>query len=217
VGGFTNWVETVVESRSAVDYRSRVSDGETASMWQSLSYGANYKAAYCLSVCPAGEEVIAPFLHDRPGFLREFVKPLQAKVETIYVQPHSDAEEYVARRFPHKRSKRVGSVLRPNSVASFASSVVHVFQPGRSRGLEATYHFCFTGEETLDCTIRISKGKITMTPGLVGVCDLIVRADSKAWVRFLRKEIGVPRLLLTRKLRLRGNPRLLVAFGRCFS
>ena len=27
-------------------------------MWQSLSYGANYRAAYCLAVCPAGEDVI---------------------------------------------------------------------------------------------------------------------------------------------------------------
>ena len=95
--------------------------------------------------------------------------------------------------------------------------MVHVSQPGRWRGLQATYHFCFSGEETLDCTIRINQGKILVTPGLVGACDLLVRADSKAWLRFLRKEIGVPRLLLTRKLRPRGNPRLLVTFGRCFS
>jgi ferredoxin len=39
------------------DFRSRVSDSENASMWQSLSFKANYKAAYCLAVCPVGEEV----------------------------------------------------------------------------------------------------------------------------------------------------------------
>jgi hypothetical protein len=26
-----------------------------------------YKAAYCLAVCPAGEEVIAPYLTDKSG------------------------------------------------------------------------------------------------------------------------------------------------------
>ena len=54
MGGFTDWVEQVADSRDARDYRSRVSDAESASMWQSLSFGANYKAAYCLAVCPAG-------------------------------------------------------------------------------------------------------------------------------------------------------------------
>src|SRR6266850_4546800 len=50
MGGFADWVEQVADSKNARDYRSRVSDPESASMWQSLSYGANYKAAYCLAV-----------------------------------------------------------------------------------------------------------------------------------------------------------------------
>ena len=62
MGGFTDWVEQIADSKSALDYRKKVADTESASMWQSLSFGANYKAAYCLSVCPAGEEVIGPFL-----------------------------------------------------------------------------------------------------------------------------------------------------------
>ena len=33
--------------------------------WQSLSYGPNYNAAYCLAVCPAGEDVIGPYLADK--------------------------------------------------------------------------------------------------------------------------------------------------------
>ena len=43
-------------------FRPRGSDGETKSMWQSLSFKPGYKAAYCISVCPAGEDVISPFL-----------------------------------------------------------------------------------------------------------------------------------------------------------
>ena len=71
MGGFTDWVEQIADSKNALDYRKKVADTESASMWQSLSFGANYKAAYCLSVCPAGEEVIGPFLTNkaeyRPG------------------------------------------------------------------------------------------------------------------------------------------------------
>ena len=92
MGGFGDWVENVVESRDALDYRRRVSDSETASMWQSLGFGPNYKAAYCMAVCPAGDDVIGPFLDDRKGFLKTVVNPLQAKEETLYVVPGSDAQ-----------------------------------------------------------------------------------------------------------------------------
>src|SRR5690349_3957038 len=54
MGGFVDWVETVADSKNGLDYRRRVKDSETVSMWQSLSFGANYKAAYCMAVCPAG-------------------------------------------------------------------------------------------------------------------------------------------------------------------
>jgi hypothetical protein len=37
MGGFTDWVEQVADSRSARDYRQRVSDAESASIWQSPS------------------------------------------------------------------------------------------------------------------------------------------------------------------------------------
>ena len=86
-------------------------------MWQSLAFGPNYKAAYCLSVCPAGEEVIEPFLETAREFLRDVVKPLQQKEETVYVVASSDAEAHVARRFPAKKTKRVSNGLRPRTIA----------------------------------------------------------------------------------------------------
>jgi Fe-S-cluster-containing hydrogenase component 2 len=119
MGGFTDWVEQVADSKNARDYRRRVSDAESASMWQSLSYGANYKSAYCLAVCPAGEDVIGPFLADRKTHLKEIVRPLQEKEETIYVTKNSDAEDHVAKRFPHKKIKHVGNSLRPNTIEVF--------------------------------------------------------------------------------------------------
>lgn len=112
MGGFTDWVQTVADSADGDDFRSRVSDSENASMWQSLSFKANYKAAYCLAVCPAGEEVIEPYLDDRKGFMDLVLKPLQEKVETLYVLPDSDAEAHAVKRYPHKPVKRVGSGIR---------------------------------------------------------------------------------------------------------
>jgi ferredoxin len=51
--GFGDWVENVASSSGPADYRGRVSDPETVSMWQSLAFSPQYKAAYCVSVCPA--------------------------------------------------------------------------------------------------------------------------------------------------------------------
>jgi ferredoxin len=99
MSGFVDWVQTVADSDDAADYRSRVTDAETVSMWQSLSF----KAAYCMAVCPAGEDVIGPWLHDRRTFLAEVVRPLQHKEETIYVTADSPAGDHVTRHFPHKQ------------------------------------------------------------------------------------------------------------------
>src|ERR1700744_1456451 len=52
MSGFIDWVETISESRTRLDYRRRVNDPESISMWQSLSFSPNYKAAYCMAVCP---------------------------------------------------------------------------------------------------------------------------------------------------------------------
>lgn len=111
--GFTDWVQTVADSRDAADYRGRVSDAETVSMWQSLSFEADYKAAYCMAVCPAGEEVIGPWLDDRSRFTAEVVRPLQRKEETVYVTADSPAGDHAARRFPHKTVKVVDNGLAP--------------------------------------------------------------------------------------------------------
>jgi Fe-S-cluster-containing hydrogenase component 2 len=112
MGGFTDWVQTIADSEDAADFRSRVSDSENASMWQSLSFKPNYKAAYCLAVCPAGEEVIEPYLDDRKNFMDLVLKPLQDKQETLYVLPNSAAEAHARRRYPHKQVKIVDSGIR---------------------------------------------------------------------------------------------------------
>jgi Fe-S-cluster-containing hydrogenase component 2 len=107
MSGFTDWAATVADSEDGADFRSRVTESENASMWQSLSFKANYKAAYCMAVCPAGEDVLGPYLEDRKEFMNTVLRPLQDKEETIYVTPGSPAKQHVERRFPKKSVKVV--------------------------------------------------------------------------------------------------------------
>ena len=60
-----------------------------------------------------------------------------------------------------------------------------------------------------DKSIRV--GTATKGPP---TCDLT--ADGETWLGFLAKERSLLWALLRRKIRIKGSPRLLVAFGKCF-
>ncbi|MGB0715860.1 MAG: 4Fe-4S binding protein, partial [Phycisphaerae bacterium] len=216
MGGFGDWVENIANSRNALDYRKKVSDAETVSMWQSLSFESNYKAAYCLAVCPAGEDVISPFKDNKKEFKTEILKPLLDKEEKIYVVPGSDAEDYVAKRFPHKEIRQVGNGLRARSIEGLLKAMPHVFQRDKSEGLNATFHFKFTGRERVDATVTIRDRKLEVHEGHIGKADMKVTADSETWIGFLAKEKSLLWSLLTFRIRLKGSPKLLLAFGKCF-
>jgi hypothetical protein len=38
-----------------------------------------------MAVCPAGEDVIGPYLNDKKRHLEEVVRPLQERAEPVYV------------------------------------------------------------------------------------------------------------------------------------
>ncbi len=216
MGGFADWAEQLAESRSGLDFRGRVPRAETVSTWQSLAFGPNYKSGYCVSVCPAGSDVIGPFREDRGGFLREVVEPLREKAETVYVVPGSDAEAHVARRFPHKKARKVRGTLLPRTIGGFLDGIRHTFQRKQSEGLDATYHFTFTGREPRLATVVIRDGAIEVHDAHQGRPDLRLTADGDTWLGFLAKERSLIWALLRRKIRIQGPPRLLAAFGRCF-
>ena len=189
---------------------------EQVSMWQSLAFGPNYKSGNCIAVCPAGEDVIGPYLDDRGGFVNEVVKPLQQNTEAVYVVPNSDAEAHVSKRFPHKRVRQVRGSLLPTTVAGFLLGIRITFQRDQSAGLNAVYHFTFTGAESAQATVTIREKTIDVQNGLVGRADCAVTADSATWLGFLRKEKNIVWAILRRKVRVKGKLNLLPAFGRCF-
>lgn len=216
LGNFTDFVDAVVESKSMTDYRKRFSDGETTSMWQSLSFKPGYKAAYCLAVCPAGEDAINPFLEDRPGYVEEVLKPLQDKKETLYVLPGSDAEEYARNRFPHKEQKRVRRSISLASVETFLVSLPLSFQRGRAKGLNATFQFTFTGPEEITAAVKIAHQKIEVRRGPAEEADVRITADAKTWLKVMNRQYSMINAIVLRKIRVKGDMRLFRAFGRCF-
>ncbi|MFN8671753.1 MAG: SCP2 sterol-binding domain-containing protein [Candidatus Sericytochromatia bacterium] len=216
MGGFNDWVENIAESKNRFDYRKKVSDSESISMWQSLAFGSNYKAAYCMSVCPAGENIINEYMENKKAFIEDIVKPLQKKEETLYVVKGSDAESYALKKFPNKKIKNIHNGLFAKSIKSLISSMPIVFQKTPSLGLDAIYNFTFTGNENVKINITIKDQKITIKEGLKEQSDLNIVADSKTWLKFLRKEKNLFWAIATGKIKFRGNIKLLQDFGKCF-
>jgi ferredoxin len=216
LGGFQNWVEQLTDSRNHVDYRHRVTDSETISMWQNLAIGAQTQCDRCVAVCPAGEESVGEYLDDRKKYVHRYVKSFVELQETVYVVKGSDAEQHVTTSFPAKKPKRISNGIRPLSAKGFLESLPIAFQPNQSEGLDASYHFTFTGDENLEGTVLIRDKSIEVKEGLMGHPDLHVTADSRVWLDFLAREKNLIWALLTRKIRFKGPPKLMKAFAGCF-
>jgi putative sterol carrier protein len=90
------------------------------------------------------------------------------------------------------------------------------FQRNQSEGLNATYHFTFTGEENCIGTATIRDKKIEVHDGHLGDPDFHLTADSRTWVEFLAKEKNMLWAILTRKIRTKGPMKLMLAFAKCF-
>ena len=104
----------------------------------------------------------------------------------------------------------------PRTIAGFLSGMQHTFQREQSLGLNAVYHFKFTGREPRTATVVIREKTLQVHEGHQGTANLRLTADSETWLGFLAKERNLPWALLRRKIKIKGSPRLLIAFGKCF-
>ena len=216
LGGFQNWVEQIVAAKDQGDYRRRVSDNETISMWQNLAMGSQTRCDRCMAVCPAGKDAVGEYLEDRKAYIDRTVKRFVDIEETIYTIKGSDAEQHVKSKFPLKNIKHISNGIRPTTAAIFLESMPLAFQPGQSEGLDAVFHFTFCGDESLQATVTIRDKKLTVEAGHSGKPDLHLTADSRTWTRFLAKEAGILPALLTRKFKIKGSAKLMGAFAKCF-
>jgi hypothetical protein len=109
---------------------------------------------------------------------------------------------FVARHFPHKKTKQVSNGLAgQGTIRAFLRGLNLVFQRGKSEGLNAIYHFTFTGQEEVKATVVIHDKKVEVSDGHNGTPDFQLTADSNTWLRFLRKEnsglVSSPARLMT--------------------
>jgi epoxyqueuosine reductase QueG len=215
--GFSDFVESAVESKDKHEFRDRVALSETVATWQSLANEPSYKAAYCIAVCPAGEDVLGGWVDRKADHLREVVRPLTDKVEDVYAVAGSDAAAYVTRRFPKKRLRIITSSLRPTSARGFFRGLPLTFQRGPAQGLAATFHFDLTGEDAARGTVRIADGKLEVIEDeLAGQADVTVQAATPVWLDIVSKRRSPVLAVLSRRLRVRGDRALLDRFAACF-
>lgn len=161
--GFEDWVHTIADATDADSYRSKFTGEETRSMWQSLGFGPKYKSAYCQAVCPAGDDVIGPYMADRAAWRRDVMLPLVQKEENVYVQSGTRAEKVASR----KAAKRVRYIdYRPDvsSPANFVLGLRHRFDRSRASGIDVTVAFAFPDGSTR--TARIAESTLHVTEGV---------------------------------------------------
>jgi len=216
LGGFLDWTEQVADAKDKHDYRERVSEGEVVSMWQSLSFKPSYKAAYCVSVCPAGEDVISPYLEDRIGFSERYVKPLQQTEETIYVLPNSDAETLIPSRFPAKTTQQVRWNISANDIFSYLFNITLTFQRRKAGDLNATYHLRLTGDMPLDATITIVRRRIEIEFGLTGEADLTIETTPDIWMAAFEDGFSLENSMAAGEMKLDGPADLFHRLANCF-
>ncbi len=218
MGGFEDWVENIVESKNVKEFRKKSGDDENVSKWQSLSFGPQYKAAYCVSVCPAGDNLIGMYNDNRGDWFNQIVKPLKNKKEPVYVGKDTRAEEH-ARKNRNKQIKFVRNVQHPKSINGFLSGSRVSFEPKHARGVDMTVHFQFNGIQTRKATIKIANELIDVKEEHVGKADLTIITDSKTWLKMVNKETSfVSNLLsiLSGKVKVQGKLKLLKQFQNCF-
>jgi putative sterol carrier protein len=105
----------------------------------------------------------------------------------------------------------VDSGIRSTSIDGFLFGLKLLFQPGKAAGIQAVYHFTFTGKESKEATVSIRDGILKVEAGHQGEADLLVTADSETWLGFLAKERSLLWALLRTRIRIKGSPRLLLS------
>lgn len=214
--GFVDWVETIVNSKSVEDYSSRVALNETTSMWQSLSFKPSYKAAFCLAVCPAGDDVLSPFLEDRTAYVERYVKPLQDKKEDVYVLDGSDAQEILKERFPNKRAKVISWTHLDPSGPNLLFTMQLNFQRRKSRGLTGTFHFNFEGRRNVSGTLRVAEQTLEVEFGLHGTPDTVITLPGTSWIDLLARSTTVEGEIESQRIRCEGSIDKLKQLLTCF-
>ncbi|MEN6544206.1 4Fe-4S ferredoxin [Parvibaculum sp.] len=216
MGGFIDWVHEVAEAEDADDYDSRVTPGESVSMWQSLSFKPGYKAAYCLSACPAGSDVLGSFVEDRIGFRKRILDPLLAKPETVFVLKGSDAEESLPARFPHKQVKVVDWTIPSDNPFGFLFGLTLTFQRRKSRGLDATLAIFVEDHGPLPATLSVRNQRVAVEFKAPAAPDATLTLTWPVLHKIFKDDLPIDDAVTAHGARIDGDVELVKRIRACF-
>ena len=80
-----------------------------------------------------------------------------------------------------------------------------------------TIHLEFVGKEEVSVTLIVSDGKLRIQAGIAGSCDLKVHSDSETWIQIVNGEMQPATAMISGKLKIDGNIKLLEQFQYFFS
>jgi ferredoxin len=180
--GAPDWVDAVAAGDASA-YSAKFRDGETVSMLQSLAFEPTYKSAYCMAVCPAGEDVIGTYLADKAQYLEQVLMPLRLYPEPVYVQSGTHAEQ-AASRNPAKQVRYLDFRPDLSTVANFALGVRHMFTPAGTLPDKLRIAFRFP-DGTLLATVE--NGRLTTGPADDLPADATVTCDTPDYIRILHR------------------------------
>jgi hypothetical protein len=178
----SDWVDAVAAGDVSI-YNAKFNHGETVSMLQSLAFGPTYKSAYCMAVCPAGEDVIAPYLDDKAKYREEVLLPLRRYPEPVYVQSGTHAEQ-TASRNPAKQVRYLDFKPDVSTVANFAVGLRHMFAPAGSLPARLRVAFRFPDGGLL---ASVEDDRLTTGPGDGQPVDATVACDAPDYIRILHR------------------------------
>jgi transposase len=99
---------TKLPRRSRLKLGLTVKGAKVPAVSEVLTIEVRFRCGYCMSVCPAGEDVIGSYIEDKKGYVSSVVKPLKDREEPVYVISGTEGESSVPKRFSHKTIKPVG-------------------------------------------------------------------------------------------------------------
>jgi ferredoxin len=177
-----DWVDAVAAGDASA-YRAKFRDGETLSMLQSLAFEPAYKSAYCMAVCPAGEDVIGPYLADKAQYREQVLLPLRRHPEPVYVQSGSHAEQ-TASRNPAKQVRYLDFRPDVSTISNFALGLRHMFTPAGSLPARLRVAFRFPDGTLL---ASVENGRLTSGPHDDLPVDATVACDAPDYIRILHR------------------------------
>lgn len=218
LAGFLDFISSVVESRGLKDFHNKWSASEVMKVWQSLTTGGVYSCGFCQAVCPAhlGEK----YSKIKEEHDREMLRRCDEWLSVSYVQRYSADKRLKEKERAVGGGKRkirlVRSRLKVVTGRQAVEALPLLFNPAAARGLSAVIQFNLTGDGGGRWYITIRNQSCNATEGQCSAPTLIINAPAEVWAKIARREINPLWAIITRRLRFKGDIKLLRSLNDIF-